>query len=253
MLTSCLSPHTHTTAASSKFPAKTDSRAQSRRSSGLHSSWLQPIAVRRVWWRASSARLVYRSVEPVLQVIGELLHRQGLQPSGGQLDGERDAVQPPADPGHGRQVRLAHLQARHRGLGPVEEEPERVVRARRPDPRLGHLERLDEQQRLLRQFEGLTGGHDDPHAGGRGQDAGDEAAAGVQEVLAGVEEQQQLLVREELDEHLGLRPRRLLVEAENRRDRVGEQVAVVLARQLHQPGAARIGVAAFLRGLHRDP
>ncbi len=46
----------YSAASRSNDPAKTESRAHSSRCSGVHSSWLQPIAVRSVRWRPGAPR-----------------------------------------------------------------------------------------------------------------------------------------------------------------------------------------------------
>jgi hypothetical protein len=64
-------------------------------------------------------------------------HRRGRQqsaPRGGELDGERQAVEARHDLGHGPGVRVVELEIRPNGAGPVHEQADRFVAGDRVRP-----------------------------------------------------------------------------------------------------------------------
>ncbi len=79
-------------------PAKTASRCSRRRSGFSSRSQLHSTTASRVRWRGSAVRLPpVSSRNRSSSRAGDLLGRHRPQPRGGQLDGQRQAVQPPAD------------------------------------------------------------------------------------------------------------------------------------------------------------
>ena len=71
--------------------------------------------------------------EPVPQVPGQLADRGPGQPRGGQLDGQRQAVQAGTQPGDRGDVRVLPRRGRVSRAGPVQEQPDgRSARAARP-------------------------------------------------------------------------------------------------------------------------
>ena len=70
-----------------------------------------------------------QQAEPVAQPGGELLGPEQPHARGRQLDGQREAVQPRADLGHGGRVPVGQRERRDRGPGALDEEADGVVRA----------------------------------------------------------------------------------------------------------------------------
>jgi hypothetical protein len=66
-----------------------------------------------------------QQLEPVAQPGRDLLGGHGAQPGRGQLDGQRHAVERPADHGHGGRVVFGDLEAGHHGTGPLGEQADR--------------------------------------------------------------------------------------------------------------------------------
>ena len=66
--------------------------------------------------------------EAVVQPRGHLLGRHGPHPGGGQLDGQGQAVEPPADRDDGADGLVVDGERRLDGGGPVDEQPDRGVR-----------------------------------------------------------------------------------------------------------------------------
>ena len=78
-----------------------------------------------------------QQAQPVAQPGVDLLRGQHRQPRRGQLDGQRQPLQPAADPGHRRHVRLGDREPRHHLRGPLGEQPHR-----REHPQLCRRQRL---------------------------------------------------------------------------------------------------------------
>jgi hypothetical protein len=132
--------------------------------------------------------------EALVEQAGDLGRAESGHPGGGQLDGQRDAVQPPADFRHRRQgQRVEPEVAVHRG-GPLREQPHRI----RPHgllnvgsgPRGG--QGPDSQHLLPADPQRLAAGGQDSHRRAVAQDVGHELADGVEDMLAVVQNQQQL-------------------------------------------------------------
>ena len=70
--------------------------------------------------------------EAVLEPVGQLLERDGPQPHGGQLDGQRHPVQAPAEPDHAGPVGVGDGETGHRGRRALGEQLHRVAVARGP-------------------------------------------------------------------------------------------------------------------------
>ena len=104
---------TSSAASSVKPPAKTESRRKSRRSSPLSRSWLHSIVARRVCWRVRAVRLPAARtsrLSPRRAAICSTERRRDARR--GQLDGQRHAVQAPADLLDRRLVVLVGAEAR---------------------------------------------------------------------------------------------------------------------------------------------
>ena len=161
--------------------------------------------------------------------------------AGGQLDGQRDAVEPVADLGHRRGALGGHSEGglhRHR---PVDEQPHRLgLRQRRDGSRpLGLLE-IGEGEGghapggLPGDPEGLPAGGQDGDARTAPEQGVDEAGAGVEQVLAVVQHQQQPLGLQGLRQRRGQRPAGFLAHAHGHGYRLGHQPGVASSRHLGQ-------------------
>ena len=85
------------------------------------------MAPRRVRWRSGRVRAPpVSSVRLLLEPGQDLPGGQDLGPGGGQLDGQRQPVQPGADLRHRLGVLLGQLEAGPHRLGPLDEQPDRV-------------------------------------------------------------------------------------------------------------------------------
>ena len=133
---------------------------------------------------------------PVVEPGQQRLRGQQPDPGGGQLDGQRQAVQPTADLGDGLDVAPGQLEARGLGAGPGREQADRGVvlerrgvadRAGRRDGKRRHREFV-----LAAEPEYGPAGHQDHQARARGQQVGDDGSTGGH-LLEVVQDQQEPL------------------------------------------------------------
>ena len=141
--------------------------------------------------------------EPVPQVPGQLADRGPGQPRGGQFDGQRQAVQARAQPGDRGDVRVLPGGGRVSRAGPVQEQPD--GRSAGPADR----ERPDLPHVLTVNLEPLPAGRQQRDVTGLFQQPLGEDGGGLRDVLAVVQDEQQVPACQLLDE--------LIVEARNAR------------------------------------
>ena len=129
---------------------------------------------------------VERAVEPGVEVAD----RERAHPSGRQLEGEGQPVEPPGDVGHEGRVPQIDLQI---GLAPAGVGQERVDRGHaggHARALLGHRQRPDAHEVLGGQTEGLAGRGEQGHPGAGVHQGGAQVAHGGEHVLAVVEDEQ---------------------------------------------------------------
>ncbi len=196
--------------------------------------------------RASSGR---EQPEAVLEAVQDLHRREGAQPHRGELDRQRDAVEPPAQLHHGVAVAVRELEVGRHGGGAVEEERDGVVVRGVAGPDLGGWCRQGrhDEDLLALDPERVPAGGQDAQAGCGGEQLAGQHRAGVGEVLAVVEHHQQPLVLQVGGEVAG-GVRGDLAELEGVGHGVGEQLLVVESGQLHEPDA--VGEGAPHLGCH---
>ena len=113
-------------AARSKPPANTDSRANSALLASGSSRYDHSIAATRLWWRGSALRGRRQQPRTDHRAARPPRRRHGPHPGRGQLDRQREAVEPPADLGDGG--RLAVGNEAGRAARPVDEQRHGVRR-----------------------------------------------------------------------------------------------------------------------------
>ena len=146
-----------------------------------------------------------RQPEPGLEPVGQIGQGQRPQPHGGQFDRERDPVQPPAQAYHVRAVGRRDGESGHHHGRALREELRRVAVVAVGSPRVprrgesvGRRGRLRDRKRAHRvdvlpgHVERLPAGRQQGHARGLPEHALGERRARVDEVLASVEDEQQL-------------------------------------------------------------
>ena len=166
--------------------------------------------------------------EAGVEQVGQLDQRQGAQPDRGQLDRERYAAEPPAQPDDVRAVRRGDGESRRRRGGALREQLDGVA--------------LDRQRRhregvLARRVERLPAGREHGHLGRGPQHRLGQSGAGVDQMLAGVEDQQHPPVPHVLEHGRPLQAGVPWRQPEAGRDRAGEQRRVGHPGQLDQHDA----------------
>ncbi len=129
---------TSAAASSVQPPAKTERRRRSRWSGSLSRSQLQSMSAWSVCWRGTDVRRPpvrrrNRSFRPWAMSCA----RQHVDPRRGELERERDAVEPPADLDHRLHARGIEPERRLRRRRPIDEQADGLGRGRPPRGRPG--------------------------------------------------------------------------------------------------------------------
>jgi len=160
------------------------------------------------------------------------------QPGGGQLDGQRHPVQPPADRHHQRAGLLASGHAGALRPGPVDEQRHRVGRVRRRGAVVtgsGQRQRRHPVNGLPADAERLSAGGQQMHPRAAPQDRVGGLGAAVDQVLAVVQHDQDVLRGQRIDQGPGDRPARLPGDPQRPGNRRRHRVLAGDRRELHQP------------------
>ncbi len=189
--------------------------------------------------------------EPVVQPVGDLLDRHRPHPGRGQLDGQRQPVQPAADLHHGTDGYLVDGEPRPHGRGPVGEQPDRRVLQgplrRRASRR--QAERRDRGQCLAGDAERLPAGGQHPQVRTAGEQLPGRVRGRLDQVLAVVEQDQGPAAGEQVDQPAESVPRRRHIglrsggrQADAGQHRLWHLVAAGGRGQLGQPDPVREAV-----------
>ena len=185
------------------------------------------------------------------------LDRHRSQPRSRELQRERDAVQTAADFGDGDGVVVGDPERRLRCSGAVDKELHRGKRGDRIGVyRGGRRRRCQWRQRidaLATHIQGFAARHQDCRARSRPQQALRELGARLHEVLAVVEDQQQVPVPHELQQRVDDREPGLFLHAQHRRHRLRHETRIVDWSELDQPRAVGKRVEGVGRHLERQP
>jgi hypothetical protein len=191
--------------------------------------------------------------EPVVKATADLVGGEGAQAGGGQLDRQRLPVEPSADLEDGRPQRRGHGEPGRDGGAALAEEAHGVV--------VG--EGVDGMQHLTRDRQRFAAGGEDPQARDVFQQGLHEVCSGVDEMLAVVEQEQELTIGEGVEqagggvglvrypghdlggadgvEHGRGQPRRIADRRQFDHDALAGAGPHDLAGQPRLPGAARPG------------
>ncbi len=136
-----------------------------------------------------------QQTEAVRQALGDLLHRKRAQARRGELDRQRNAVQAPTDFGHGRGIPVGDAKGRLRRDRALDEQVHRFelhqgLGGDCPAV-IGDRERRHRIVRLARDVQRLAAGRQDLQTRARLQHLLRELGAGVDQVFAIVEDEQQ--------------------------------------------------------------
>ena len=120
-------PQTASAASRSKLSANTDRRRSSSCSAPVEQR-IGPVdgRLQGLLPRQGGAASPGQQAEPLVEAVVQGAERQRAQPGGGQLDGQRQPVQPRADRHHQRGGLLVERQAGALRPGPVDEQRDRI-------------------------------------------------------------------------------------------------------------------------------
>ena len=142
-----------------------------------------------------------------VQPFHDLRERQSAQPGGGELDGQRDAIEPVAQLHHGIGVLLCHSEIGIDGAGAIDQQAHRLVLV---DPlrRQRVVHRRGRQRRngagvFAGDAERLPAGGQNPQSRGFGEHRVDQVGDRRQQVFAVVQHDQQLPLAQVIDELAG--------------------------------------------------
>jgi hypothetical protein len=189
--------------------------------------------------------------EPVIDPGHDLVDGHRAEPDRGQLKGQRDTVKPTAQPGHGRLVDGGEREAGHHRLGPVDEQAHGVGHRIRVVG--GRVERRDEQRLLSHHIQRLPAGGQDAQSRRRAQQHLAEQRAPIDQVLAGVQDQQQVPVRQVVGEQVERIAGALVRHAESGGHRAGKQLSVPQGGQFDQPDPVLEGAPRRRAHVQRQP
>ena len=192
--------------------------------------------------------------EPVVQPAQDLFEGERPQPDRGQLDGQRQPVQPPADRRHRVLVLAGEGEGRHgrsRAFGEEGHRRERCPATRHP--RIRHRQRRYRENVFAGRREDFPAGDKDPCRVDLAQQDVRQLRAGVHQVLAVVQHEQRLPGAEELDQQVQRRSTERVVNAQRLHDREGHQRGVADLSQFDQPGAVAEVAPDAGRGTQREP
>lgn len=170
----------------------------------------------------SRARTGLEQREPLAQASQELLGGEGRDARGGELDRQRQPVEPAAHLGDRRGVRGLELEPRRAALRAVDEQPDGVGPAHRLHPevqaRVGQAHRRHVVRHLARDAQRLAAGGQHAQARARRQQVGDPHGRLLGDVLAVVDHQQAARVADRRTQRLDERPVGALGDAKRPRD-----------------------------------
>mgnify|MGYP007135457263 CR=1 FL=1 len=211
----------------------------------------------RVVPRQVGAARVGQEAKAIVEPIGDLIDRQGLEPRGGELDRQRDAVETAADPRQSRGVLRRH---RKRGINrgrALRKQPHRLARHQgrpgRHDGRRRHREGGDVKRLLLRHGQRLAARCQDAHGRARFEDRANEVRGGGADVFATVEDQQEMFRGGERGQGFEQRLPWFFRDSEDRGGGLHDEAWIGERRELHEPHAVGIRVEQTGGDLQRKP
>jgi hypothetical protein len=183
--------------------------------------------------------------------------RQDPQPRRGELQRERHAVQPAAEPGEVGGVGVGHCEVGQHQPGPVGEQLHRLAAGQVRGPRRGQIGRygqaLQPPRGLPRRSQRLPAGREDPQRRAGPQQLADQGRAFRDEVLAVVQHQQAVPVAQLPDDHLRQRLAGHLDHPHRVGERGQQQGRPVELGERHPPGGLPTGRGEPVADRARQP
>ncbi|MFD0477099.1 hypothetical protein ACFQ0B_59505 [Nonomuraea thailandensis] len=194
---------------------------------------------------------VAEQLEPVVEPLAQLGGGQLAQPGRGQLDGQRQPFQAAAQPGQVGAVAVGDGEAGQGAGGPVGQQRHRVLPAAAAG--VGDGERVDDQYLLVGHAERAAAGGQDRQPGRGQEQVAGRGGALVDQVLAGVEHEQEVPVLEVFGQHVHHGPGRAVGQRQRLGDAVRHQRPVVQRRELDEPRAVTVAGPHDGGGPQRQP
>jgi hypothetical protein len=170
--------------------------------------------------------------KPVIQPIQQLRHAKRLHPRRGQLDGQRHAVKARHQPRRRRSRRIVQHEPRIYLAGAVREQGHRFG----SDAWVtGQGQRSQPVARLTGNSQRLPAGDQHPQVVTGSEQGGAELGSRVDDVLAVIQHQQQLLPGQHPGQHIGWRDSRLLAHSQGYGHHRRDLRRILYRRQLGRP------------------
>ncbi len=154
-----------------------------------------------------------QQLEALIEVLHQISRAEAAHPGGGQLDRQRQPVEPLAQRRHGRGDGVGEREAGRRGGRTVDEQPHRIVGSGGGGPAGvtldGHGQRLHLVADLTGHAERLAAGGEHPELATGGQQVGDDLGGFSNHVLAVVHHQQAAHLARHLSQDVAQQPSRL--------------------------------------------
>ena len=189
-----------------------------------------------------TARAAAQKPQPV-QPPGDVDAAHHTHPRRGQLDRQRQAVEPSTDLGHRADWLVVQVEIRPAGPGPLGEQPGGILDGQRRD---GH-------DPLTLDAERFPAGRQHRYPWAMPHDLVEQPRGRVQDVLAIVHDQQQLACPQILDDGLLDAEALLLLQPQSRRDGMAHRGAVVERREFADTHAVTEAVLLARCGLEGEP
>ena len=194
--------------------------------------------------------------EALVKVLHKLGRAEAAHPGGGQLDRQRQPVQPLAQRRHGRGDGVGEREAGRHGRRTVDKQAHRIVRPGVGSPAGvqlgGHGQRLHLVADLAGHAERFAAGGEHPQRSAGGQQAGDDLGRFGDHVLAVVHYQQAARLACHLTQDVAQRASRLRYHTQGPRQRVTDHVRRDW-RQIGEPDAVRERVGVDRGDVQREP
>jgi hypothetical protein len=193
----------------------------------------------------------------VVQPRGDVVDRERAHARGGELDRERDALEPPADLAYGPGIPGRDAESRFHRRGALDEEAHRfagrdlVERVRAE--RIGNGERRHRKLRFAGDPQRLAARGENGQAGRRLQQLPRERRAGLHEMLAVVEDQEHAPALQVLHQRLDYGAPGFLLHPEHKRDHLRDARCLREGRELHQPHAVGVEREHVPGDFEREP
>ena len=231
-----------------RAPAGEDGEAAEERALGLGEEIEAPVDERAeglLAWDGGAAA-GGEKVKAVVEPLDDLLEGEDADAGGGELDGERDAVEPPADLRDEVDVVVGERKGGACDGGAFDEEAhgfklgealEGVRAGGDLAPVIGQGERRERPCGLAGDAERLAAAGEDAQVGRGAEEGLGEAGAGGDDVLAVVEDEQEMAAAEEGGEGGDERAIGLLAEIERGGDGLHDERGIVDGGEFHKPNA----------------